>query len=44
MSAYPVVELTVKDPDVQELIEDRGVGMDARFSLVEGVPDATPAS
>ena len=31
-------------PEYQELIEIRGVGMDARFSLVEGVPDATPAS
>ncbi|MCU1479428.1 MAG: hypothetical protein JWQ19_214 [Subtercola sp.] len=31
-------------PEYQELIEVRGVGMDARFSLVEGVPDAAPAS
>jgi uncharacterized protein (DUF1330 family) len=30
-------------PEYQALIEIRGVGMDARFSLVEGVPDATPA-
>ncbi|CAN5323637.1 DUF1330 domain-containing protein [soil metagenome] len=26
-------------PEYQELIEIRGVGMDARFSLVDGVPD-----
>lgn len=31
-------------PEYQELIEVRGVGMDARFSVIEGIPDATPAS
>ena len=28
-------------PEYQELIDIRGVGMDARFSLVDGIPDAT---
>ena len=27
-------------PEYQELIDIRGVGMDARFSLVDGIPDA----
>lgn len=26
-------------PEYQELIEVRGVGMDARFSLVDGIPE-----
>jgi len=28
-------------PEYQELIEVRGVGMDARFRLVDGMPDQT---
>ncbi len=28
-------------PEYQELIDVRGVGMDARFSLVDGIPDRT---
>lgn len=31
-------------PEYQELVEVRGVGMDARFSLLEGVPNTTPVS
>ena len=58
MSAYVVVEFTVKDPEAyrdnyagnaettakehspeyQELIEVRGRAMDARFSLLDGLP------
>jgi uncharacterized protein (DUF1330 family) len=33
-----------KSPEYQELIDIRGVGMDARFSLVDGIPDTTPVS
>lgn len=28
-------------PEYQQLIDIRGVGMDARFSLVDGIPDRT---
>jgi uncharacterized protein (DUF1330 family) len=52
MSAYVIVEFTIKapkmvtgqvtnSPEYQQLIDVRNVAMDARFSLLDGLPTRT---
>jgi uncharacterized protein (DUF1330 family) len=38
MSAYLVVEFTVNSPEYQHLTDVRSAAMDARFSLLDGLP------